>query len=230
MLSGRQALELVPLGAPVPEASLAAGHVHGVREMEVAAVLSLARAIEARDNHTGSHVERVQRYSLELAQRLGLANDEIYRIGIGAILHDVGKIGVPDAVLNKCGPLNAREAAEMRRHPLAGERLLADNPLLECARDAVVFHHERWDGSGYPYGLRGHTIPLDGRIVAVADAFDAMTADRPYRERLSHRQALDQIARGAGTQFDPEIARAFLTLPLSLPGTRFNRLAAATAA
>jgi HD-GYP domain-containing protein (c-di-GMP phosphodiesterase class II) len=221
---------LTPLTHHVPEEHLAAGHMAGVREMELATVLSLARAIEARDMHTGSHIERVQRYSVELAQRLGLDDEDVWRVGIGAILHDVGKIGVPDAVLNKRASLTPRELEEMRRHPTIGGRLLADNPLLEAARDAVLYHHERWDGTGYPNGLAGHSIPIDGRIVAVADAFDAMTANRPYRACLSLEHATDEIARGAGTQFDPEVVRAFLALPLARPAQRFRRIATVTSA
>ncbi len=181
--------------------------------MELASVLSLARAIEARDGLTGSHLERVRRYSVELARCLGLPEADIWRIGIGAILHDVGKIGVPDAVLRKRAALTNGEVAEMRRHPLIGVRLLADNPDLEPARAAVLHHHERWDGSGYPDRLAGLSIPLDGRIVAVADAFDAMTADRPYRSHLSVEHAVDEIANGSGTQFDPEIARVLCAIP-----------------
>lgn len=222
-----------PIGQGTPEAPeapaplLAARHLQGVREMELATVLSLARAIEARDMHTGSHIERVQRYSVELAVQLGLSNDDVWRIGIGAILHDLGKIGVPDAVLNKRGPLTPRELAEMRRHPEAGARLLADNRALEPAYAAVMFHHERWDGAGYPNGARRHEIPLDGRIVAVADAYDAMTADRPYRGRLPHEHAVEEIVRGAGSQFDPEVVRAFLALPLSRTGQPTVRLVSA---
>ena len=185
----------------------------GGPEIEDATVRSLARTIEARDAHTGSHVERVHRYSVDLARALDLPESDVHRIGTGAMLHDLGKIGIPDVVLNKRSSLTEVEQAEMRRHPLIGADLLAGNPILEPARDAVLFHHERWDGSGYPYGRRRHEIPLDGRIVAVADAFDAMTADRPYRGQLSVSRAMDELLRGSGSQFDPTLVRAFLSTP-----------------
>ena len=193
-------------------------------------VASLARAIEARDRHTGEHIERVREYSVAIARQLRLAEEDVWRIGVGAVLHDLGKIGVPDAVLNKAGALTRAESDVMRRHPVIGAGLLDADPALALALPAVVYHHERWDGSGYPYGLAGDRIPLDGRIVSVADAYDAMVSDRPYRARLSVQHALQEIAGGIGTQFDPEIARAFLKLPasqLSAPTyeRRFTRLA-----
>jgi HD-GYP domain-containing protein (c-di-GMP phosphodiesterase class II) len=218
-LISRHELELLPL---LPDTTLAATHTGGIRQMELAAVLSLARAIETRDPFTGSHIERVRRYSVEIARVLDLSDADVWRIGVGAVLHDVGKIGVPDALLNKRGPLTPRETEEMRRHPMIGARLLGDNPALEPARASVLTHHERWDGSGYPRGLSRHSIPLDGRIVAVADAFDAMTADRPYRFGLALERALDEIAAGSGTQFDPEIVRAFWSIP-ALDSLRHGR-------
>jgi HD-GYP domain-containing protein (c-di-GMP phosphodiesterase class II) len=226
LLIGRHELELIPLaggatprsvepashGRPAPAwGLLAAGDA--AREQELATVLSLARVVEARDAHTGWHIERVRRYSVELAQVLGLAEDDVWRIGVGAILHDIGKIGVPDVLLNKQATLTPTEQVIMRRHPVEGAELLVGNPALEPARDAVLFHHEHWDGSGYPFGRRAHQIPLDGRIVAIADAFDAMTADRPYRRRQSAARALEELARRSGTQFDPELVRAFMRLP-----------------
>src|SRR5687767_4812503 len=193
-------------------------------------VASLARAIEARDRYTGAHIERVREYSVAIARQLSLSEEDVWRIGVGAVLHDLGKMGVPDAVLNKPGALTRAETDVMRRHPVVGAGLLDADPVLAVALAAVVYHHERWDGSGYPYGLAGHRIPLDGRIVAVADAYDAMISDRPYRERRSVQQALQEIAAGMETQFDPEIARAFLKLPLHQLGVpvtekRFTRLA-----
>ena len=199
------------------------------RDGALGTVASLARAIEARDRHTGEHIERVRQYSVAIARQLRLAEEDVWRIGVGAVLHDLGKIGVPDAVLNKRGALTRAETDVMRRHPEIGAGLLDADPALALALPAVVYHHERWDGSGYPYGLAGDRIPLDGRIVAVADAYDAMISDRPYRERRSVQLAQQEIAAGIGTQFDPEIARAFLKLPLSQAGMplydkRFTRL------
>jgi HD-GYP domain-containing protein (c-di-GMP phosphodiesterase class II) len=200
------------------------------RDGALGSVASLARAIEARDRHTGEHIERVREYSVAIARQLRLAEEDVWRIGVGAVLHDLGKIGVPDAVLNKPGALTRAESDVMRRHPVIGAGLLDADPALALALPAVVYHHERWDGSGYPYGLAGDRIPLDGRIVSVADAYDAMISDRPYRARLSVQHALQEIAAGMGTQFDPEIARAFLKLPASQLNSptydkRFTRLA-----
>jgi HD-GYP domain-containing protein (c-di-GMP phosphodiesterase class II) len=205
------------------------------RDGALGSVASLARAIEARDRHTGEHIERVREYSVAIARQLRLAEDDVWRIGVGAVLHDLGKIGVPDAVLNKRGALTNAETDVMRRHPVIGAGLLDADPALALALPAVVYHHERWDGSGYPYGIAGDRIPLDGRIVAVADAYDAIISDRPYRERRSVQQALQEIATGIGTQFDPEVARAFLKLPLNQVGVplydkRFTRLMPISAA
>jgi HD-GYP domain-containing protein (c-di-GMP phosphodiesterase class II) len=238
LLADRRQLELRPL------ASGDTGGLGGLselgrmlareREAALGTVSSLARAIEARDRHTGAHIERVREYSVAVARQVGLGDDDLWRIGVGALLHDLGKIGVPDAVLNKRGALTAAETQVMRRHPVIGASLLEADPALAVAQPAVVYHHERWDGSGYPYGLSGERIPLEGRIVAVADAYDAMTEDRPYRARLSPARALETIATGIGTQFDPDVARAFLSLRLDKPaeagGTRrFKRFSTAAA-
>ena len=182
------------------------------RDAAIGTASALAKAIEARDRHTGQHIERVREYSIAIARQLGLDEGDVWRIGVGALLHDLGKIGVPDAVLNKRGVLTSAETDVMRRHPVIGAGLLEADPALALALPAVVHHHERWDGSGYPYGLAGERISLDGRIVAVADAYDAMISDRPYRTRLSEQRALQEIAAGMGTQFDPNVARAFLTV------------------
>jgi HD-GYP domain-containing protein (c-di-GMP phosphodiesterase class II)/two-component sensor histidine kinase len=171
---------------------------------------ALARAVEARDEYTGSHVERVSRHAVRIARQLGLGDEALRLIEFGGVLHDVGKIGVPDAVLGKPGALTPEEWETMRRHPIVGQRMLQGIDFLGPAVDAVAHHHERWDGRGYPFGLAGDEIPLAGRIVAVADAFDAMTTDRPYRRGLSTEVALAEIERGKGTAFDREVADAFL--------------------
>lgn len=176
-------------------------------------ITALARSIEARDGYTGLHVERVRRYSLRLASDLRLGDDAIRRLEFGAVLHDVGKIGIGDAILSRPGPLDPAEWQVMRRHPEIGRRVLEGIAFLTPALDAVFFHHERWDGEGYPGGLAGEAIPLAGRIVAIVDAYDAMTTDRPYRRALPREAALAEIERGRGTQFDPDVARVFLANP-----------------
>jgi ribonuclease P protein subunit RPR2 len=171
---------------------------------------ALARAIEARDDYTGGHIERVRAHSVRMGEALGLDAETLRQLEFGAVLHDVGKIGVPDAVLGKQGKLDLDEWRQMRAHPEIGRRMLAGVEFLGAALDAVAHHHERWDGAGYPAGLAGEDIPLAGRIVAVADAFDAMTTDRPYRAGLAPDAALAEIERGRGTHFDPTVASAFL--------------------
>jgi HD-GYP domain-containing protein (c-di-GMP phosphodiesterase class II) len=171
---------------------------------------ALARAVEARDEYTGSHVDRVSRHAVRIARVLGLGDEGLRQIEFGGVLHDVGKIGVPDAVLGKPGALTPEEWETMRRHPLLGRSMLQGIAFLGPAVDAVAHHHERWDGHGYPFGLAGDEIPLAGRIVAVADAFDAMTTDRPYRRGLTREVAIGELERGKGAAFDHEVVDAFL--------------------
>ena len=176
-------------------------------------ISALARSVEARDAYTGSHVERVRAHSRQIGETRGLSASALRQLEFGAVLHDVGKIGVPDEILQKPGPLDADEWTFMRHHPEIGRRVLEGISFLADALDAVACHHERWDGTGYPGGLAGESIPLFGRIVAVADAFDAMITDRPYRAGLPLEFALGEIERGRGSQFDPDVASAFLANP-----------------
>lgn len=181
-------------------------------------VRTLAGALELRDDQTGDHAERVTQTGLRLARVVApeLAADP--QLEYGFLLHDLGKIGVPDQVLLKPGPLTPTEMAQMTEHPVLGARLLERLPYLGgIAREIVLHHHERWSGTGYPSGLRGEQIPLAARIFALADSFDAMTNDRPYRSALPLECALEEIDRGAGAQFDPELACAFLELAPELP-------------
>ena len=144
-----------------------------------------------------------------IARQMGWNEEQLSSLEIGGLLHDVGKIGVADAILRKPGPLSAAEYAEMKTHPEVGRRMLQGISYLESAIPGVLCHHERYDGQGYPDQLSGPEIPLTGRIMAVADAFDAMTSDRPYRRAMSPQAALAELERGAGTQFDPEVVAAF---------------------
>jgi ribonuclease P protein subunit RPR2 len=175
-------------------------------------VRALATALELRDDKTGDHAQRVSELAMRLAHRVApqLCGDP--QLEYGFLLHDLGKIGVRDAVLRKPGPLDEDERREMERHPLLGERILAQIPYLGgVAREVVVAHHERWDGRGYPLGLLGTGIPLSARIFALADTFDAMTNDRPYRPTVSSTAALAEIEREAGRQFDPTLASEFVS-------------------
>jgi ribonuclease P protein subunit RPR2 len=176
-------------------------------------VRALAAALELRDDETGGHAERVTRLGLELAKWIdpGLLDDP--QLEYGFLLHDLGKIGVPDSILLKPGPLTERERETMRDHPALGERIVARVPYLRgTARQVVAAHHERWDGTGYPRRLRALDIPQCARIFAVVDAFDAMTNERPYRAAMKIERALAEIERCRGSQFDPLVVEAFLSL------------------
>jgi putative nucleotidyltransferase with HDIG domain len=172
----------------------------------------LTGAIEARDPYTQGHSKRVTALAEEIALRLGWNEERLASLRVGGPLHDIGKLAVSDHVLRKEGSLEEHELAEIREHPKAGARLILRVAALREAIPYVLYHHERWDGAGYPTGKSGEEIPLEARVLAVADAFDAMTSDRPYRRALSHADALAEVDRCAGTQFDPAIARIFLEL------------------
>jgi HD-GYP domain-containing protein (c-di-GMP phosphodiesterase class II) len=184
-------------------------------------VRALAAALELRDDQTGAHAARVTELALRLTEQVAPELTKDPELEYGFLLHDIGKIGVPDAIVLHPGPLDEHETQQMRGHVTLGQQILAQIPYLSGhASDIVAAHHEHWDGSGYPNGLREHEIPLAARIFAVVDAFDAITNDRPYRWAQSTERALNEISKGAGAQFDPDIAQAFITL------VRDNRAAA----
>ena len=174
----------------------------------------LARAAEFRDDDTGEHTRRVGEVAAALARQLGMTAEEVEDIRVTAPLHDVGKIGIPDGILLKADSLTTAERRLMETHTSIGAELLAKSPwpLLRMAREIALYHHERWDGSGYPFGLAGKDIPLAARIVAVADVFDALGHERTYRRALARGEVLDQIEAGSGTHFDPRVAKAFLEM------------------
>jgi HD-GYP domain-containing protein (c-di-GMP phosphodiesterase class II) len=172
----------------------------------------LAWAVEARDPYTGGHLWRVARLSRLLAHSAGLPAEQVARITIGAFLHDLGKIGIPDAVLGKKSRLDEAEYAVIRTHPEIGHRMLAGHPLAALAEEAVLLHHETPDGRGYPFGRRGEDIPLAARIVGICDAFDAMTSTRPYRSGMPIARAMEIIEGELGKQFDAELGRRFIGL------------------
>jgi HD-GYP domain-containing protein (c-di-GMP phosphodiesterase class II) len=171
---------------------------------------TLSRAIEARDPYTRGHSVRVTALAESVARCLGWSDAQLETLRIGGALHDVGKLSVPSRVLHKPGPLTPRELLEIREHPAAGARLIGPIDSARGALPYVLHHHERWDGTGYPHGLAGLKIPIEARVLAVADAFDAMTSHRPYRRALAEERALHEVDRCAGSQFDPDAARAFL--------------------
>ena len=172
----------------------------------------MASLVEARDPYTGGHLWRVARFSQALAEAIDLPRPDVARIALGGFLHDLGKIGVPDAILNKPDRLTDEEYAVIKTHPEVGARVLSGHPLADLARAAVLSHHETPDGKGYPYGLLGDAVPLDARIVGLADAFDAMTSTRPYRRGMPIAKALDILQENLGRQFDTFLGEVFIGL------------------
>jgi HD-GYP domain-containing protein (c-di-GMP phosphodiesterase class II) len=178
----------------------------------VALLSILSRAIDARDEYTRGHSERVTDIAEAIALRLGWEPERLEQLRVGGPLHDLGKLAISDEVLGKPGRLDEDELEQIRQHPRLGARILLRLAAFRGAVPYVLCHHERWDGTGYPTGRVGEEIPLEARVLAIADAYDAMTSDRPYREALSHEDALAEVERCAGTQFDPEIVSVFLEL------------------
>jgi response regulator RpfG family c-di-GMP phosphodiesterase len=177
-------------------------------EMGTAAVDVLARAVDMRDDYTGRHSAQVGELARRVSERLGMTSAEIVLLECAARLHDIGKLGVPDTILRKPGPLDEGEWAIMRRHPEWGADMVSSVPGLEQLGMLVAAHHERWDGGGYPDGLAGEAIPLASRVISVCDAYEAMVSRRPYRAPLSERRALAELMDGAGSQFDPQVVAA----------------------
>lgn len=173
-------------------------------------IKTLANAVEARDRYTAGHTDRVYRLARIIAGEMGWSTQKLSELRTGCILHDIGKIGVPDSVLNKPGRLNEYERNIMMKHPELGAKILQGIPFLKQAMPYIIAHHEMYDGSGYPKGLKGEDIPIEGRLLAVVDTYDAITSDRPYRDRRDPQIALDELKKFRGTQFDPEIVDVFL--------------------
>jgi HD-GYP domain-containing protein (c-di-GMP phosphodiesterase class II) len=174
---------------------------------------ALVSALDVRDNETAGHSVRVTRYSLAIAERMRVSDAVLDQVRQGALLHDIGKIGVPDAILRKTGKLTEAEWKEMQKHPVIGKTFLEDIEFLRPATAVVYCHHERWDGGGYPGGLSAEAIPLAARIFAVADALDTITSDRYYKKAKSFREAREEISRSSGSHFDPNVVKAFMVLP-----------------
>lgn len=185
-----------------------------IRAREKETLMRLARAGEHKDYDTAMHLQRMSLYSRALAEAIGFNEDDAEIIELASPLHDIGKIGIPDSILLKDGPLNEDELKIMRKHPLIGYEILQDSPskYLQKGGEIALAHHERFDGTGYPYGLKGNEIPLSARIVAVADVFDALTSVRPYKEAWSIDKALTYIRDESGKHFDPELVTAMLSI------------------
>jgi ribonuclease P protein subunit RPR2 len=186
---------------------------HELRRSYMATVRALCNAVEARDAYTGKHAERVAAYGMEIAKVLDAPFSDDPEVEFGFLLHDVGKVAVPDSILWKPEPLTPEERTLMERHPLVGWEILREIDFLGEAKLVVRHHHERWDGAGYPDGLAGELIPLSARVFAVADVLDALTTVRPYRAPSEMIEARAMIEESSGTQFDPEVVGAFLEIP-----------------
>ncbi len=193
-----------------------------LRESYMATVRALSNAVEARDAYTGKHAERVAAYGLAIADALGLPLSNTREIEFGFLLHDIGKVAIADAILYKPESLTEKERAVMEQHPVIGAEIVRGIAFLGEASDVVRYHHERWDGTGYPDGLAGEDIPLAARVFAVADVLDALTSDRPYRPASELSVARQTIVKQAGTHFDPGVIEAFR----SIPDETFEQIAA----
>jgi putative two-component system response regulator len=184
--------------------------LHDLEESYKITLEALVTALDAREHETRAHSMRVREYTLRLSRELGLADEALTHVGRGALLHDVGKIGVPDSILLKAGSLTESEWLVMKKHPQIGYDILAGIQFLAPAAEIVLCHQEKWDGTGYPNRMRGNDIPLGAQIFAVVDTLDAMTSDRPYRKAVSFQAAMAEIRRCSGTQFAPHVVDAFL--------------------
>jgi diguanylate cyclase (GGDEF)-like protein len=185
------------------------GRIHGKRN-GLSAVYALVSVVEARDPYVYGHSRRVNTYAVALAEALGLSPDEVSRVSTAALLHDIGKIGIPDEVLNKKEKLSRENWETIKAHPRLGTNIVSNIPQLVGCADSILHHHERWDGRGYPEGLKGEQIPLESRILAIADSFEAMSSARPYRPALSREDVLLELRNGAGSQFDPNLVEVFI--------------------
>lgn len=181
-------------------------------------IRAFASAIDSKDHYTYDHSINVVKYAVAIAHQMKLTNDEVQDIKHACQLHDLGKIGVPDYILAKHGPLSKEEWEKVKIHTLKGAEILSPLKFLDEIIKLIMSHHERYNGSGYPKGLKGEKIPLGARIMLVADAFDAMTSDRPYRKKLGIENAIKELKINSGTQFDPEVVNAFLEVLRVEPG------------
>lgn len=185
------------------------------RQIELAmlqAVAAIVYTIDVKDPYTHGHSIRVAKCSVEIVRRFGWQQKDQEYLFYAALMHDIGKIGVPDLILKKAAPLTEDEMEVMKRHPIIGAEIAKELKMIHHIEEGACYHHEKYDGTGYPYGLKGGEIPLSARVICVADTYDAMTTDRPYRKAMSNDQVIEEIRRGRGTQFDPEVADIFLQM------------------
>ena len=208
----------VYLSSKIPSEPVDDGGIYGKRN-GLGAIYALVSAVETRDPYIYGHSRKVSTYAGALAEAIGLSPDEVSNVSTAALLHDIGKIGIPDKVLNKKKKLNGENWEVIKNHPRLGANIIGNIPnLVPCVR-SILHHHERWDGGGYPEGLKGEEIPIGARILAIADSFEAMTAARAYRPPLSREEVVKELRQGAGIQFDPYLVEVFIGLiEAGLPG------------
>jgi HD-GYP domain-containing protein (c-di-GMP phosphodiesterase class II) len=207
--------EIDLLSTIASQASIAIENAKLYAEMKrqyLSMVMALAAAIEAKDSYTHGHSTKVMEYAVKIGQELGLTEDEIETVRYAGLLHDIGKIGIKDVILTKEGRLTDEEINELHRHPEYGANIMERVEILKEIAPLTLYHHERYDGSGYPLGLKGEQIPLGARILAVADTYDAMIADRPYRKAFPFEYVKHEMKKAAGTQLDPEIVKVFFEI------------------
>ncbi|MGA8850071.1 MAG: diguanylate cyclase [Dehalococcoidia bacterium] len=197
------------LSSKILAETLGNGVIYAKRN-DLSAVYALASTVEARDPYTYGHSKKVNTYAVALAQAIGLSPDEVSMLNTAALLHDIGKIGIPDKVLGKKGELNGEDWEAIKAHPRLGANIVGNIPNLVPCVSSILHHHERWDGGGYPEGLKGEKIPLEARILAIADSFEAMTSARPYRPALSLEEVVKELRQGVGSQFDPKLVEVFI--------------------
>jgi HD-GYP domain-containing protein (c-di-GMP phosphodiesterase class II) len=178
---------------------------------------ALAAAVDAKDHYAHDHSQRVKEYSVALSKSLDLEPADIARLSVCALLHDIGKLGISDEILNKASKLSAEEWEIIKSHPQMGADIVGHIPQLSACMPGILYHHENYDGTGYLLGLKANAIPLDARILRVVDAFAAMTSARPYRDALSQEEALEELKDGAGKQFDPALVETFITVIKNMP-------------
>jgi diguanylate cyclase (GGDEF)-like protein len=199
------------LSSKIPSDTPDDGGVYGKRN-GLSAVYALVSVVESRDPYVYGHSRRVNVYAVALAEAIGLSPDEVSRVSTAALLHDIGKIGIPDKVLNKKGKLDEENWETIMYHPRLGANIVGNIPNLAPCVSSILHHHERWDGGGYPEGLKGEEIPIESRILAIADSFEAMSSARPYRPALPRQEVIEKIREGAGSQFDPKLVEVFIGL------------------